>query len=149
VRLAREIVVDSRGRFEVRDIRFLQIAAQIRVSAGPASATLAGKTMRFGNRHAQIKHQIFSGQAVDFVFELLEPSDEFVAPLDGHARALVRQIRRDVAIGEDGLSGGQLRVERRLGFEAIARIEQGGKMRIDGCENAPPFCRRSRRSKGN
>lgn len=49
-------------------------------------------------------------------------------------RALVREIRGDVAVSEHKFSGGQIILEQFFVFEAIAGVEQRGKMGIHVCE---------------
>src|SRR5205823_13158230 len=51
-------------------------------------------------------------------------------------RGLMRQIRSDVAVQQNNLAVVQRRFQFRLGFVAIAGVEQGGKVRIDGFQRA-------------
>src|SRR5208282_2526692 len=71
---------------------------------------------------------------MNLIFELLEPCEEFLALLARHARALMREIRTYVAVGEQYLPRGKSRFENGLRFETVARVEQCRKVRIDRSE---------------
>src|SRR6202453_2378019 len=90
--------------------------------------------MSFGRWHAKIDDEIFSGQRVHLIFKLLEPLQEFGALFGRDASALMREIRSDVTVGDDGLSGGKIGFDARLGFETVAGVEQGREVRIHGFE---------------
>lgn len=109
-------------------IRLLQVALARRVLS---RRFLSDQALRLSSGHAEINHQVLARQAVDFVFELLQPMKERSALSHRHAGALVREIRADIAVGEEDLAGGECRFHFGLGFEAIASIEQRGKVGID------------------
>src|ERR1700720_2037378 len=92
--------------------------------------------MRFRNRHAQIDDEILGGQRIDLIFELLEPLDKFVAILAPDAGALVREVRSDIAVCEDGVAGSKFRFNLGFCFVAIACIEQSGEVSVHAFERA-------------
>jgi hypothetical protein len=93
----------------VREIGFVNVMAQLCVIAG---GLFADQAMSFGGWHAKIDDEIFGGQRVHLIFKLLEPLQEFGAFFGRDASALMREIRSDVTVGDDGLSGG------KIGFDA-------------------------------
>ncbi len=66
----------------MREVRLLQVAAQIRILA---SAFFADQAVRFSDRNAQVDNQVFGGQCIDPIFELLEPGEKLGALFRGHA----------------------------------------------------------------
>ena len=97
---------------------------------------LADQAVRLGHRHAQIDHQIFRRQRVDFIFELLEPGEKF-------SRAFRAARARPDAPDSKPRSGPRARFARRerrfdagLRFQAVAGVEQRGKMRVHRGERA-------------
>ncbi len=52
------------------------------------------------------------------------------------ACGLMSQIRADIAIGENDFALVQRGFQAEFGFEAIAGIEQGAEVRVDGFERA-------------
>ena len=78
VQLVCECVVDFSRRFQMREVRFMQIVPQLRVIA---CGLLPDQVMSLRDRHAQVNDQIFGRQRVDPVFELLEPGEKLGAPL--------------------------------------------------------------------
>jgi hypothetical protein len=97
---------------------------------------LCDKSLCLGWRDAQVQDQAFAREAVDVVFEMLDPSDEFGAFFCGSAGGLMGKIRTDIAVGKNNLAVAQSRFERRLGFEAIAGVEKGREVRIERTERA-------------
>ena len=55
---------------------------------------------------------------------------------EGHASGLVREVGRDVAIGEDKFAVFEGAVSSWFGFEAIACVEKRGEVRVDRIERA-------------
>jgi len=125
--LARQLVIYLRGSFEVREIGFLQIAARFRVIPG---ALAAHQAMRLCHRQAKIDHQILGRKRVDLIFQLLQPREKFRALFARRTRALMRQVRSDVTVREHDLTRRKRGFNGGLRFEAVARIEQRGKMGI-------------------
>ena len=87
-------------------------------------------------RDAEIEHQRFSRQIVNVVFEMLDPGDEGRAIGGAGACGLMSEIRTDVAVGEHDFALVQSCFKAELGFEAIARIKQRAKVRVDRFERA-------------
>ena len=117
----------------MRQIGFLQVTPRLGVVA---RALLADQAVRLGHRHAQIDDEILGRQRVNFVFELLQPRQKFGALLARHARALVRQIRCDVAVGKHHFARRERGLDRGLRFQPVAGVEQRGKVRVHGGERA-------------
>ncbi len=115
----------------MREIRFVNIVSQFCVIAG---SLFADQAMSFGGRHAKIDDEIFGGQGVHLIFKLLEPLQEFGAFFGRDTSALVREIRADVTVGDDGLSGGEIGFDARFGFETVAGVEQGREVGVHGFE---------------
>ena len=92
--------------------------------------------LRLARRDAEIEHQRFSRQIVNVVFEMLDPGDKGRTVGGAGARGLMREIRADVAVGENDFALVQGCFEAELGFEAIAGIEQGAEVRVDRFEGA-------------
>jgi PLP dependent protein len=125
----------------VRDIGLLQVAPRVRVVA---RAFFAHQAVRFCHRHAKIDYEIFGRNRVDFIFELLQPRQEFGSSLPHHTRALMRQVRGNVTVGEHGLSRSERGFDRWFGLETVARIEQRGKVRVYGRKRAEFAIEKSR-----
>jgi len=132
-RLTREHVVHFRGVFEVAEIGLLDVL----LCAGVAALGFAGdQFLGVARRNAEIEDKIFAWQAVDVVFEMFDPGHECGAFFRGSAGDLMGEVGGNVAVGEDdatflegGLQGG-------FGFEAVAGVEHGREMGIDGIERA-------------
>ena len=67
---------------------------------------------------------------------MLDPGNKRRTVLGGHARRLMGEVRSDVAVGENDYALVQGRFQTRFGFEAIAGVEQGAEVRVDGFERA-------------
>lgn len=130
---ARELIVHCGGLFEMTEAGFLQVLLDVRVAAGGlASNQLLG----LARRDAKIEDQGFAREIVNVVFEMFDPGDERGTIGGGSAGRLMGEVRGDVAVGEDDSALSQSDFQMRLGFEAIARIEQGAEMRVNGFEVA-------------
>jgi len=46
----------------------------------------------------------------------------------------MREVRSDVTVGDDGLTGGKIGFDAGLGFETIAGVEQGREVRVHSFE---------------
>jgi len=103
-------VVHFGGVFEVTQAGFEQIFLRGGVTARRFTSDEA---LRFLRRDAKVEDEIFAGKAVDFVFEVLDPFQEFGALRWRDAGGLVRQIGADVAVDKNNLAA----VERGLQFE--------------------------------
>src|SRR5882762_4815792 len=78
---------------------------QVPLRRSVAARGLQGdQPLRFTRWDAEIENEIFAGEAVDFVFKVLDPLQEFRALRGGNARGLMRQIGGDVAIHENNLA---------------------------------------------
>src|SRR3989441_13024721 len=81
-----------------RSVSFLQAPLQ----AGVLPRCLqAHQPVRLDRGQTQIDHQVLHGQRVDAIFETLEPGEKLLAALRPDARSLMRQIRPDIAVGEN------------------------------------------------
>src|ERR1700730_16073481 len=87
--------------------------------------------MRLCSGKPQIDDQVLDRQAVDSVFDMLEPRKKLVALLGRNTFRLVREIRGNVAIGEDDLSRGQSRFDFAFCLEAVPGINQCGQVRVN------------------
>src|SRR5580693_807253 len=108
VRLDRELVVNIRCRAQMRQIGFLQVAAQFGVLA---LGFFAYQPVRFFGGHAQVDHQIFGRQREYAIFELFEPRQKFVALCGHNARALMREVGRDVTVCEQRFTRCKIRFQ--------------------------------------
>ena len=87
-------------------------------------------------RDSEIEHQGFSRQVVNVVLQMFNPGDEGRAVRGRGARGLVGEVRADVAVGEHDFAFIEGCFQARLGFKAIARIEQGAEVRVNRFERA-------------
>lgn len=101
-----------------------------------ARGFLLHESLRVHRRHPKIQDERLARKAVDVVFEMFDPGEEFGPALSRGARGLVREIRTDITVGENDLPRIQRGFELRLGFEAISSVEQGSEVRIDAFERA-------------
>ncbi len=99
VRLGCQPVIDQRRLFEVLQVSFLEVALQVSVITCRLQPHQA---VRLEGGQAQVDHQLLRRQAVDAVFETLQPREELLAALRADTRRLVGQVRADVAVGENG-----------------------------------------------
>jgi hypothetical protein len=76
----------------------------------------------FLGRNAKVKNQILPWEAVDFVFEVLDPFEKLGALRGRDTRGLMRQIGSDVAVDEDNLTAVQRGFQLKSGFETVAGI---------------------------
>lgn len=130
---ARELIVHCGRVFEMAETGLLQVLLHGCVGAGGlAGDEFLGLT--WGD--TEIEDECFAGEAINVVFEMLDPVDESGAILGRNASRLMGQIRSDVAVSEDDLALVQGAFEMGLGFEAIAGVEQGAEMRINSFEGA-------------
>src|SRR5215467_4527212 len=67
---------------------------------------------------------------------MLDPAAECHLLIRRNAGGLVREIRTDIAIHENNLAIVQRGFQVRLGFEAIAGVEEGSEVRIQGIQGA-------------
>src|SRR5690242_18452930 len=79
---------------------------------------------------AQVDDQVLDRKTVDAVLDMLEPGQKIVALLGRYAFRLMREIGGNVAVGEDDFTRAQGRLDFAFGFEAVAGIQQSGKMRV-------------------
>lgn len=91
---------------------------------------------RFPDRDPQIDHQVLSREAEDFIFQPAQPIQELLAARRRDARALVGEVRRDVAVGEHGATGCERGFQFPLCFQPVAGVEQCGKVRVHLVETA-------------
>ena len=106
VRLLRQKVVDLGGLFQMRQIGFLQVPCLRSVVAG---AFESYHSLRLRRWNAQVDNQVLDRQAINFVLGLAKPGHELSAAFGRHTRGLVREVRGDIAVGENGLARGQRR----------------------------------------
>jgi hypothetical protein len=132
-RTSRKNVVHGCGLFEVAQTALLKVL----FGRGVAALRFFGdEHLRLNSGHTQIDHEVFVGETVNGVLEMLKPSDKFVAPMGRYTRRLVSEIGRDVAVGEDYRALFEGAAQLLLGFEAIACIEKCGEVRIDRIQRA-------------
>lgn len=127
IRALSQLIIDVRGRFQMREIRFLQIVPAARVTS---RVLFADHGLRFCGGQAQINHDIFARQAVDAVFQLLEPAQKVCQLPPGDSRALMRQVRADITVRKNHFALREIFFKLYFVFQAVARIEQRGKMRV-------------------
>src|SRR5580765_1353062 len=92
------------------------------------------QVLRFVWRDAEVEDQIFLGQAIDAVFEVLDPGEEFFAVFRGAAGGLMGEIRAHVAVAENNSSISQRGKDGMARFEAVAGVQQSGYARIEGIQ---------------
>ena len=97
---------------------------------------MGDELLRFERRHAKIHDKIFARKAINSVFKVLNPIEKCGALFGRNAGGLMGEIRSDVAISENDLAVVQSGFEFRLGFEAVAGVEHGSEVRVDGLERA-------------
>ncbi len=107
--------------------RFLQVAPRRGIRTLRLSSD---ERVGFAGRHAQVDDARLARQPVDGVFEVFDPGEKGMAFFAGRPSGLVREIRGDVAVGKHDGARRESGFEARLGFEAVAGIEQGRKMRV-------------------
>lgn len=120
-------LIDVRGRFQMRQICFLQIVPPARIAS---RVLFADHGLCFRGGQAQINHDIFARQAVDAVFQLLEPAQKFRQLPPGNSRALMRQVRADVTVRKNHFPVREIFFKLRFVLQTVARIEQRRKMRV-------------------
>lgn len=69
-----QLIIDVRGRFQMREICFLQIVPAARVTS---RVFFADHDLRFCGGQTQINHDIFARQAINAVFQLFKPAQKF------------------------------------------------------------------------
>ena len=132
-RAAGEEIVHCCRLFQVAQAGFEQVFLRGSVAA---SGFLRDEFLGLARRNTQIQNQVFARKPVNPVFEMLDPFEKRGALVGGDAGGLMGEIRSDVTVGENSLAVAEGGFEFRLGFEAIAGVEQCGEMRVDGFERA-------------
>src|SRR5580693_8695541 len=107
---------------------FLQVLLRSRVVT---SGLQRDQPLRLVRRHAEIQDKALTGEAVDLVFQVLDPSEKFGTLRGGNASGLMSQIRTDVTVDEDDLAAVQRGFQFELGFETITGIKESRKVRVD------------------
>src|ERR1700723_487798 len=133
VGLARQVVVNLRSGLQMCQIRLLQVAAQ---RGAVAFGFFAYETMSFPRGYAQVNHQVLVRQRVSLIFQLFQPRQKFFALFLRYAGALMRQVRSDVAVGQQCLTRCQVRFQRRTQLAAVLCVEQRRKMGVNGFQRA-------------
>ncbi len=132
-RTSRKNVVHGRSLFEVAQTALLKVL----FGRGVAALRFFGdERLRLNSGHAQIDHEVFAGETVNGVLEMLKPSDKLVALVRRHASGLVSEIGRDVTVGEDHFALFEGAAQLLLGFETVACIEKCGEVRVDRIQRA-------------
>ncbi len=67
---------------------------------------------------------------------MLDPFQKFGALRRGDASGLVSEVGSDVTVHKNNLAVVQGGLEFRLGFEAVARVEQSSEVRVHAFERA-------------
>ena len=129
----REGVVHCGGLFQVAQAGFQQILLRRSVTA---RGFLRDEFLGFASGNAQVQDEVFAGQAVNSIFEVLNPFEKRGAPAGSDAGGLMGEVRSDVAIGENNLAVAEGGFEFSLGFEAVAGVEQSREMWVDGFQCA-------------
>jgi len=117
----------------VAEAGFLQVFLSGGITPGSLERDQALSLVR---GHTEIEDEVFARQAIDVVFEMLDPGEEFGTLCRRNARGLVRQVGADVAVNNDNLAVVQRGFQLELGFETVAGIEQGREMGVDAFERA-------------
>src|SRR6267378_6356100 len=85
---------------------------------------------------AEIEDEVLTRQAVNAVFEMLDPATKVGALVRRGARGLVREIGADVAVDESDFALVEGGFDFGLGLEAVASVKERGEMGVDGFERA-------------
>src|SRR5271155_1206483 len=97
-RVRGELIVNCRSASQMMDAGFLQI---LRGGGVFARGLLQHQFLRLLGSYAEIQDELFAWQSIDGIFDVADPVDEGAAVFWQRARALMREIGADVAIGED------------------------------------------------
>ena len=127
-----ELVIHGSSIFEMAEAGFLDVCFFDSVGAGGFAAD---EDLCLARVDLEIQDHRLARKLVNVVFEVFDPGDERLALCGWNTRGLVRQIRGNIAVGQDDSALGESGLEFGFCFEAIAGIKQGSEVWVDGLES--------------